>query len=260
MSDKSTITEPESSIDEIDDKKNIAVQSIDDLKTIAVQSRENISPFASISAFENAQRMAACLAASQVVPATFQKNIPNCIIALELSHRIGVSIFSIMKHLYIVHGKPAWEAQFIIAALNSSSLFSPIRYKLSGQGDTRSCIAWATDKSNGEELEGPEVSISMAKAEGWYSKEGSKWKTMPEVMLRYRAASFFGKLYAPHIMMGMNTAEEVVDSMPPTQAVRVTDDTPISQDQREQLVKTKMQEVKNSIKNKSKKDDDYSMP
>lgn len=84
---------------------------------------------------------------------------------------------------------------------------------MSGEGDKRACKAWTNDKA-GERLEGPEVSIAMAKAEGWYEKTGSKWKTMPELMLRYRAAAFFGRLYAPDVLMGMQTAEEVIDVEP----------------------------------------------
>ena len=30
-------------------------------------------------------------------------------------------------------------------------------------------------------------------------------------MLKYRAAAFFGRLYAPEIMMGLYSADEVVD-------------------------------------------------
>jgi hypothetical protein len=57
----------------------------------------------------------------------------------------------------------------------------------------------------------------MAKREGWYSRrdkygnETSKWQTMPELMLRYRAAAFFGRLYAPEILMGMQANDEVED-------------------------------------------------
>jgi hypothetical protein len=54
----------------------------------------------------------------------------------------------------------------------------------------------------------------MAKAEGWLDKAGSKWKTMPELMLKYRAAAFFGRLYAPEVLMGMQTSEEVIDITP----------------------------------------------
>ena len=60
-------------------------------------------------------------------------------------------------------------------------------------------------------IESPAVSIEMAVQEGWYTKNGSKWQTMDEVMLRYRTASFFGKLYAPELLMGLQTVEEAQD-------------------------------------------------
>jgi hypothetical protein len=60
-------------------------------------------------------------------------------------------------------------------------------------------------------IESPTVSIEMAVKEGWYSKNGSKWQTMDEVMLRYRTASFFGKLYAPELLMGLQSTEEAQD-------------------------------------------------
>ena len=75
----------------------------------------------------------------------------------------------------------------------------------------RSCVAFATDLKTGEILESPNITMAMAKAEGWLDKNGSKWKTMPDLMLRYRAASFFSRLYAPEIAMGMQTVEEVAD-------------------------------------------------
>ena len=53
--------------------------------------------------------------------------------------------------------------------------------------------------------------MQMAKDEGWSTKNGSKWKTMPEQMLRYRSASFFGRIYAPEILMGFKTTDEVED-------------------------------------------------
>ena len=75
----------------------------------------------------------------------------------------------------------------------------------------RTCIAWAVERETGQRLESPVISIEMAVREGWHGKNGSKWQTMPDVMLRYRAASFFGKLYAPELLMGLQTAEEVGD-------------------------------------------------
>lgn len=169
--------------------------------------------FANIGNFQEAQRMAKALGSSSLVPAQYQgdANIGNAIIALSMAQRIGADPMMVMQNLYVVHGKPAWSAQFVISAVNSCGRFSPLRFDMSGEGDSRSCIAWVKEKGNGARLEGPPSSIVMAKAEGWFQKNGSKWKTMPEVMLRYRAASFFGRLYAPDILMGMQTQEEAHD-------------------------------------------------
>lgn len=169
------------------------------------------SIFANINNYRDGWKMAASLAQSDLVPKEFRGKVENSIIALEMSQRMGASPLAVMQSIYIVHGKPSWSASFIIAALNASRRFSPIRFDVTGEGDERNCVAWAYDLRDNEKLTGPAVSIEMAKKEGWYGKNGSKWQTMPELMLRYRAATFFGRLYAPDILMGMQTAEEVRD-------------------------------------------------
>lgn len=156
--------------------------------------------------------MAKALVASNLVPKDYQGNqgIPNAMIALEMAQRIGASPMAVMQNLHVIHGRPSWSSAFIIASLNSCGRFSPVRFVVEGEGDKKSCYAWAYDAS-GERLEGPPASIAMAKAEGWFQKNGSKWQTMPELMLRYRAAAFFGRLYAPDILMGMHAEDEVYD-------------------------------------------------
>lgn len=167
--------------------------------------------FQSKDGFELLQRMAKMLASSDLVPQQFKGNIANCVIGLEMAHRMNASPLAVMQNLYIVHGKPGWSAQFITAAINSTGRFSPLRFRVDGQGESKTCTAWAIEKATGEQLEGPPVSIAMAKAEGWFEKNGSKWKTMPDLMLRYRAATFFGRLYAPEVLMGMRTQDEIED-------------------------------------------------
>lgn len=181
-----------------------------------ISKKQNNTPadggvFSGIQAFEGAQRMATALATSSLVPADYKGNTANTLIALEMAQRTGSSPMAVMQNMHIIHGRPSWSSQFVIAALNSCGLFSPVRFRVEGDGDGKTCVAWAYDKATNDVLEGPAVSIAMAKAEGWYSKNGSKWKTMPDLMLRYRAAKFFGNLYAPHITMGMLTAEESGD-------------------------------------------------
>ena len=176
---------------------------------------EALSVFGSVAGFETAQRMAQALASSDLVPEMYRgpKGIGNCLIAMEVAARTGASILSVTQNLYVIGGRPSWSSSYIIAAINTCGRFAPLRFEMTGAGDTRACYAWTVD-SSGQRLDGPEVSIAMAKKEGWYGKNGSKWQTMPELMIRYRAAAFFGRLYAPDVLMGMQTAEESEDIGP----------------------------------------------
>lgn len=173
-----------------------------------IEKRET---FGNSQEFEHAQRVAKMLSTSTLVPKEYQNNIQNTMIALEMANRIGANPMMVMQNLYVVHGKPSWSSTFIIASINSCGKFSPLRFVKEGEGDNFGCTAWAYDKENGEKLEGPKVTWTMVKAEGWDAKNGSKWKTMPELMFMYRAAAFFGRLYAPEVLMGMLSTDEIED-------------------------------------------------
>ena len=169
-----------------------------------------LSVFTDSNSFELAQRAGKMLAASDLVPPQF-KSVPNCVLALNIANRLKADPFAVMQSLYIVHGRPAWSSQFLIAMVNASGRYSPLQFKMSGQGDSKLCVAWAKHLETGDVVEGPEVSIDMAKKEGWYGKNGSKWQTLPDLMLRYRAAGFFARLYCPDLCLGIRTMEEETD-------------------------------------------------
>jgi len=167
--------------------------------------------FADSKSFELAQRMANALSTSTIVPKDYQGKIGNCLIALEMSSRLRTSPMMVMQNLYVVNGRPAWSSQYIVAMINSSKKYrTELQYELTGKGDKMECFAYADDY-NGHRVTGPVISMEMAKKEGWLGRSGSKWQTMPEVMIRYRAASFFGRLNCPDMIMGLYSAEEVVD-------------------------------------------------
>ena len=173
-----------------------------------------LSVFGSEKGFELAQRAGKLLSASTLVPKEFQGNTANCVIAINMAQRLSMDPFAVLQHLYIVHGRPSWSAQFMIAMVNASGRYSPLQFRMSGQGDSRACVAWAKHLETGDVVEGPEVSIEMAKKEGWHGKSGSKWISLPDLMLRYRAASFYARLFCPDLCLGMKTAEELTDIGP----------------------------------------------
>lgn len=163
--------------------------------------------------FELAQRKANIYAKSSLVPKEYQNNVGNVLIATNMATRMNADILMVMQNLFIVHNRPGWSAQFLIATFNSCGRFSAIKYRFTGEKgkDSWGCIAVTVENSTGEVLEGTEITIGIAKAEGWYTKNGSKWRTIPEQMLRYRAATFLIRSTAPEIGMGLSTKEELED-------------------------------------------------
>ena len=176
------------------------------------------SVFSGIQAFEDAQRIAKALASSTLIPPQFQgqQGFANCLVALEIANRMRMSPFQVMQNLHIIHGRPSWSSQFIIGLINGCGRFSPLRYDVTGQSDTLACTCVATELASGNDLRGPTVTMAMAKKEGWATKPNNKWQTLPDLMIRYRAAAFWGRLYIPELLVGIQTQEEVVDIEPVT--------------------------------------------
>lgn len=173
---------------------------------------QTVNAYADAESFELAQRIAKALAASDLVPQTYKGKVENVMIALEMANRVKASPIMVMQNLNVIQGKPSWSSSFIISVINSCGKFTPLRFVMSGKVSdmTLECYAIAKD-TDGNECISPSATLNMAKAEGWLDKSGSKWKTMPELMIRYRAAAFFGRLYCPELLMGMQTEDEVID-------------------------------------------------
>jgi hypothetical protein len=190
------------------------VEATEEIKFPVMQNNQtDLSTFGNKEGFEHSMRVAKALSVSDLVPAQYKGNISNCLIALDVARRVGASELMVMQNLYIVHGKPAWSSQFLIATLNACRKFSPLRYEEDDKNGGR-CRGVAIDLSTGERLEGVWVTMEMAAAEKWIDKAGSKWKTMPQLMMRYRAAAFFTRQFAPEVSMGIMTNEEVIDITP----------------------------------------------
>lgn len=212
------------------------------------QARSNAEYNASVAGqiqrqFESMQRCAKPYAESTIVPTSYRGNIGNCIIALDLAYRMNLPALTVMQNLYIVNGNPSWSSKFLVATINTSGRFTNLRYRKRNLGplgkvkynstewseekkkkttvvrefeakgiENWECVAYAVEKATGETLESDPVTIEMAIKEGWYTKEGSKWVTMPMLMLTYRAAAFWQRVYATEISMGFRTMEEEIDS------------------------------------------------
>jgi len=201
------------------------MENNDTQKTDAIAAHEpqNTGILAQVAAetqaFELVQRQAKMLASSTMVPKDFANNVPNCAIALNVSKRTGIDVLMVTQNLAIIHGRPSWSATALIGMIKSSGKFTPLRFVFDDDDNPTSCYAVARDVATGEELRGEKITLEMARKEGWSTKNGSKWLTMPGQMLRYRAASFWSRAYASDISLGMYTTDEVMDFASPPRNV-----------------------------------------
>lgn len=171
-----------------------------------------------VKQFEVLQRMAKMYSSSSIVPQNYQgeNNLGNCVIAIDMAMRMNANPLMVMQNLTIVKGNPTWSSKFLIATINACGKFTPLRYEMVGKEgtDTYGCRCFAyeiTDKDRKNPMYGTLITMKMAKEEQWSTKAGSKWLTMPEQMLKYRAAAFWQRIYAPEIGMGFLTQEEAYD-------------------------------------------------
>ncbi len=216
--------------------------------------------FFSKNGFDLACRIAKAFSTSDAVPSSFRQfnekkekhggitlvenpsAIGNCLVAIEVSKSVGLSMVSVMQNADVIQGKLRWSSKFQIAAVNASGRFSPLKFKLTNLGrikakykekqdwnkelkkynfaeheveiDNWECVAWAYElDENGrmtkEIVQSIPVTMQMAVEEGWYSKDGSKWQgSMRFQMLQYRAGTFFASIYAPDVIMGMGRSSE----------------------------------------------------
>ncbi len=237
---------------------------MNETKTMSVFDKTRVFNPLDTEQFAALQRTCLAYAESNMVPDEYsvakaksdeerKKAIGNCIVAADISCRIGAPLLMVMQNMVVVNGRPTWTAKFLLATINACGRFDTISYEEKSLGavgeieytayrketvqskygngtytknvpyvekfhgndvDNLQCVAIAIDRRTGKEVRSTPVSIRMAIEEGWYNRNGSKWKIMPQKMLRYRALSFFANEYAPEVSMGIYTTDEVQDMEP----------------------------------------------
>jgi len=180
---------------------------------------------------------------NEMVPKQYQGNPAAFLIAYEIAQKTGETCLSVMQNLSVIQGRPGWSSKYMIGKINSSGKYrgglrfclsepstnpTKVEYvewqwdhnarknmptKKSMEVVNQSCYAFAYDAKTGEEIRGVTIDYVMAIKEGWYNKSGSKWQTMGPVMLQYRAASFFASFFAPELLFGVPSVEEIQDGI-----------------------------------------------
>lgn len=164
--------------------------------------------YSDVATYNQYMKMAECLSKTELLPAQYRGKPADCLIIIDVARQIGASPLFVAQNMYIIKGSPSWSAQYSASVIKTN--FSNVKVEISGTGDEEGCRIVATDK-NGNLCEGTRVTIRMAKEEGWFSKNGSKWRTMTRQMLIYRAYSFFARAYCPDKLLGIHDEFENLD-------------------------------------------------
>lgn len=216
-------------------------------QALAVQPQSSAINLFDPTQFESMQRLCKMYANSDLVPESYRisdkkaesKAMANCMIAVSMAQRMNADHLMVMQNLDIIQGKPSWSSKFLIAIVNSCGKFERLEFEWTDLGELRDvqftdydwqngrkipvtkvvkgpvrnlkCVAHTRQKGSDKKMESTPITMEMAIKEGWYTKAGSKWQTMPEQMLQYRAASFWQKVHAPELSLGLQTQEEARD-------------------------------------------------
>ena len=172
-------------------------------KPVIVQKQNTLESFA------DDWKMASQLAKSDILPDNYKNKPQNVVIAVGLARQMDLPPFTVMQNLSIIRGKTSWSGSFCKTLIERTGKFKDLELNYIGEKgkDTYGCYLSAIRVSDNKLIKGPEVTMKMAKDEGWTSNK--KWLTLTDLMLAYRCQSFFCRLYVPEAMNGIYTDDEI---------------------------------------------------
>ena len=185
---------------------------MDEIKNeVAIQSAElPVQKSKHMLEYEETLRIGKGYSMSGIVPSSYANKPFDCAIAVDMANRLGVPPLMVMQQLFVVKGKPVWSVQACMTFIRNRFDDVDVVYTGERGTDTYGCYISAMDGD--KKIQGTEITIAMAKAEGWM--QNTKWRNMPQQMLAYRAASFFARVYCPNTLMGCQVEGEVEDCEP----------------------------------------------
>lgn len=169
------------------------------------------------------QKVAKVYAASSFLPSAWRKlpeseRLANLIIIINRAAALKCDPLLLLQNLNIIAGQMCWKSTFLLQLLMANG-WAGAKYDFAGDptspdfwgNDAHGCTFSAINPATGERETGTKITVAMISGEGWLSREGSKWRTMPEQMLKYRAVAFFARSNAPAVMGGFMAQDEIED-------------------------------------------------
>lgn len=162
--------------------------------------------------YQNNWNIAVQLAKSDIIPKEYQNKPQNIMVALELSQNMNLTPFLVMQNLSVINGKTSWSGSFCKFLIERTGKYTDLELNYIGTKgkDDYGCYLSATRVSDNKKIKGPEVTMAIAREEGWIARN-KKWITLQDNMLAYRCQSFFARIYCPEALNGIYTDDETFE-------------------------------------------------
>lgn len=151
----------------------------------------------------DAMRLAEMMARGKLVPSHLQSSPGDCLMVIEQATRWGMSPFAVAQSTSVIQGKLMFEGKLVAAALHTSgALATRLRYDYSGEGDARQITVSATLAG---EPEPRSVVVRLKDAK----TSNRMWQVQSDQQLAYHGARVWARRYAPEVMLGVYSPEEM---------------------------------------------------
>lgn len=198
---------------------------------------ENAIPMFDTSQFEHMTRIATVMARASLVPdhirkGSFEEATANCFMIVNQAMRWNMDPFSVAQACFILHGKLGYEGK-LVAAMLEAKIGSSLDYEWFGEpgkDDYRIKVSGARPTDglvvSIEGTVGDWKTYEKADGNGPRRVKGNWQGLSSRNQLAYRGAREWARLYAPGLLLGVYTPDEMEDMEDDFRARRAIDVSP----------------------------------
>lgn len=148
----------------------------------------------------------------QAVPPAFRNNPGLCLAVTFQAVEWRMSPFQVANKAYVVNDRLAFESQLIHAVIEARApLKGRLRCDYIGEGADLQCKVYGTFEGEEEPHE-----YTSPKFSAITTKNSPLWKTDPQQQLFYFSSRSWARKWAPDVLLGIYSREEIEEMEPPT--------------------------------------------
>lgn len=137
------------------------------------------------------------------LPKHLRGNAGACMAVALQALEWRMSPFAVASKSYSVNGQIAYEAQLIMAVINTrSGIDGRLKFRFEGEGPSRVCIAYGT-------IDGEELDVRSPRFADITPKNSPLWKSDPDQQQCYYTARAWGRRHTPEVILGVYDRDEV---------------------------------------------------